>query len=103
MSHGPKNTNCCTLRTDEDIKEDETELYINQTASDLINIIVGNALSEFGKHDLAIKISTPLTMRETEFLYSFSDINALSAKIETEFGQLRVLCIFPGNALITKI
>lgn len=86
-----------------DIKEYETELYINETASDLINIIVGNVLSEFGKRDAVIKISTPLTMREAEFFYNFSDINALSAKVETEFGQLRVFCISSGDTFINKI
>ncbi|MFW2490119.1 chemotaxis protein CheX [Clostridium chromiireducens] len=86
-----------------DIKEEETELYIKETASDLINITVGNVLSEFGKRDIAVKISIPLIIQETELLNNFSEINDRIVKIETEFGQMRVFCILSGNTFINKI
>lgn len=79
------------------IEESQTELYIDETALDLLNIIVGNVLSEFGKLDVIFNISTPLIINETEYAYNFKDTKAWITTIKTEFGQMNILCNVPSS------
>lgn len=84
------------------IEENETQLYIDETASDLINIIIGNVLSQFGQLDVVFHISTPIIIRGTEYVAKFKDIKAYTTKIKTEFGQMRIFCIVPGNTFLNQ-
>lgn len=79
------------------IEESQTELYIDETALDLINIIVGNVLSEFGRPDVIFNISTPLIISEADYAYKFKDTKACITTIKTEFGEMHILCITPDN------
>ena len=84
------------------IEESQRELYIDETALDLINIIVGNVLSQFGSFDVVFNISTPLIISEAEYAYKFKNTKACITKIKTEFGQMHILCIVPGNKLLKQ-
>lgn len=84
------------------IPEDETQLYIDETASDLINVIIGNVLSQFGQLDYAFNISTPLILSGSEYVAKFNGIKAYTTKIKTEFGQMQIFCIFPGNKFLNN-
>ena len=84
------------------IPEDETQLYIDGTASDLINVIIGNVLSQFGQLDYAFNISTPLVLSGNEYAAKFNGIKAYTTKIKTQFGQMQIFCIVPGNKFINN-
>lgn len=84
------------------IPEDETQLYIDETASDLINVIIGNVLSQFGQLDYAFNISTPLVLSGSEYVAKFNGIKAYTTKIKTKFGQMQIFCIVPGNKFLNN-
>lgn len=84
------------------IPEGETQLYIDETASDLINVIIGNVLSQFGQFDYAFNISTPLVLSGSEYVAKFNGIKAYTTKIKTEFGKMQIFCIVPGNKFINN-
>lgn len=79
------------------IPEGKTQLYIDETASDLINIVIGNVLSQFGQLTYSFNISTPLVLSGSEYVVKFNGIKAYTTKIKTKFGQMQIFCIVPGN------
>ena len=84
------------------IEEHETQLYIDETAGDLINNIIGNILSQFGQPNIAFGISTPVIIRGEDYVAKFKVIKVYTTKIKTEFGKMRIFCIIPGNISLNE-
>ncbi len=80
-----------------EIPEDEKEMYVEETAGDMINIVVGNVLARFQQPGIAFKISTPLIINEAKSISKYKNTRFYSAQINTEAGSMMVYCVTPGE------
>ncbi|MFZ5354642.1 MAG: chemotaxis protein CheX [Bacillota bacterium] len=80
-----------------EIPEDEREMYVEETAGDMINIVVGNALARFQKPGVAFKISTPLVINEVKSISRYKSTRFYRSQISTEAGSMTVYCVTPGE------
>ncbi len=76
-----------------DVSEDERDDYIEETAGDFINIIIGNAVSQFGEKGLPINLSPPIIISEGKNIHRHRNGEFYTTVIETDFGKLDIYCI----------
>lgn len=81
-----------------EIHEDEVPMYVEETAGDMINIVVGNVLAKFQQPGHAFVISTPLIVNEAKSISKYKNTRFYSAEIKTEAGSLSIYCITPGES-----
>ena len=83
---------------DLDIAADERDRYIEETAADMVNIIVGNATTFFSAPDrTAVSLSPPIIITEGKSIFRYKDARFFSATLHTTYGCLYVLCIGPKD------
>ncbi len=78
-----------------DINMDEFGEYIDETAADIINIILGNTLVHFQISGKAIELTPPIVITEAKTIYRTKPAKFLTAEISTEYGDLQICCIGP--------
>ena len=78
----------------EEIEEDEIDEIKESVSSEIVNIIVGNAL--FNPIDKsALHISPPILIYEAKFLFKHKDSKIAITKITTNFGEMLLTTIMP--------
>lgn len=82
-----------------EIEESETEQYIGETAGDMINIILGNILSEFQQPGRAFALSTPIIVNKAKSIASYKKNDIYEAELKTSQGNLVIFCITPGETI----
>jgi CheY-specific phosphatase CheX len=80
---------------DIEVAEEEREGYVEETAGDMINIIVGNATARLPAGGGAVAISTPIVISEAKSIFRHKDARFYSASLETDYGKMDVYCIGP--------
>ncbi len=86
-----------------EIDESETDQYIEETAGDMINIILGNVLAEFQQNDRAFAVSTPIIVNEAKSIARYKNGKFFTAELETSLGTMAVFCITPGELLRQRL
>jgi len=82
---------------DLDIDEAEREDAIQETAGDIINIIVGNALADIAGKGPTIALSPPIVLNEAKSVMRHRGAKFASAELATAVGHLSIHCIGPGE------
>jgi len=80
-----------------DIDEDEREDAIQETAGDIINIIVGNALADIAAKGPTIALSPPIILTEAKSVMRHRGAKFASAELGTAVGHLSIHLIGPGE------
>ena len=80
-----------------EIDPDEVPIYIEETAGDMLNIVLGNVLASFQQPGIAFAISTPLIVHEAKSISKYKNTQFYSAEIKTEAGNMSIYCITPGE------
>ena len=82
---------------DLEIDEAEREDAIQETAGDIINIIVGNALADIANTGAAIALSPPIILTEAKSVMRHRGAKFASAQLDTAVGQLSIHLIGSGE------
>jgi CheY-specific phosphatase CheX len=82
---------------DLDIAEDERDDAIQETAGDIINIIVGNALADVAAAGRAIALSPPIILTEAKSVMRHRGAKFASAELAAASGSLAIHLIGPGE------
>jgi len=86
-----------------EIDEGEVDLYIEETAGDMINIILGNVLAEFQQKGRAFALSTPIIVNEAKSIARYKNHKFYTAELETDSGMMSIFCIMPGEPLRKRL
>ena len=86
-----------TYTADLDIAPDERDDAIQETAGDIINIIVGNALADLAATGPTITLSPPLILTEAKSVMRHRGARFVSSGLATALGQCDIHCIGPGE------
>lgn len=82
---------------DLEIDPDERGDAIQETAGDIINIIVGNALADLAATGPAIALSPPIILTEAKSVMRHRGAKFASAELGTAVGNLSIHLIGPGE------
>jgi CheY-specific phosphatase CheX len=80
---------------DIEVAEDEREKYIEETAGDIINIIVGNATGSLSSQNRPVTLSPPVVISEAQSIFRHKDAQFYTACLETDHGKMDICCIGP--------
>ena len=79
-----------------DILADERIEYIEETAGDVVNIIVGNSIAEC--HDgTAIPLSTPIVISSAESIAKSRNVKFFVNDLNSVDGNMRIFCVGPNE------
>ncbi len=65
--------------------------YLDETAGDMINIILGNATADLANPGSALEISTPLVIKDIESIIQDKDTNINVSNLHTDHGNMSIL------------
>jgi CheY-specific phosphatase CheX len=82
---------------DLDVADDERETYMEETAGDIINIIVGNALADLSAQGRVIGLSPPIVITEAKSIMRHRGAKFASTSLTTPHGGLNIHLIGPGE------
>lgn len=80
-----------------DIAEDERDDAVQETAGDIINIVVGNALADIAAAGPAIALSPPIILTEAKSVMRHRAAKFASAELRAAAGALSIHLIGPGE------
>ncbi len=80
-----------------DYTADEEDLYLEETASEMLNIVVGNSTPEFSADGSAVSISAPIVITEAKSIIKHNQATFYAAKIRTDKGVLHIYLIGPKH------
>lgn len=82
-----------------DLGEDEEEAlsYVEETAGEILNTIIGNALADMPKGASVISLTPPVVLGEAKSIVRHKHAYFYTADIKTELGSLSVMCIGPED------
>lgn len=86
-----------------EIEKEEVSSYIEETAGDMINVVMGNVLKGFSEKGKFIHISVPIIVNEAKSIYKYKNSKFFKNKIKTEWGLLIIYCITPGEKAILQM
>lgn len=75
--------------------DDDEDRYVGETAGDMINVVVGNALAALGDNGPAINLSPPLFITEGKLITRCKDAQFLTLRLILDLGEMSILCIGP--------
>ncbi len=76
----------------------ERDMYLEETAGDIVNIIVGNATSSIGAPPgKPVRLSPPVIITEARSIFRLKAAQFFTAGLETDHGTLEILCIGPKD------
>ncbi len=82
-----------------EIDESEVDQFIEETAGDMINIILGNVLAEFQQTGRAFALSTPIIVNEAKSIARYKNTKFYTVELATGSGTMAIFCITPGEPL----
>ncbi len=84
---------------DVEIEPDERQEYLEETAGDVINIIIGNAAANFEGTDGAIQLSPPMMIPDVKRIVHRRGTQVVTCNLHTDHGDMSINCI-ASEALI---
>jgi len=85
---------------DLEVDPDEDVSYMEETAGDMINTVIGNALTGIGGSGSAISITPPVVLSQARRITRHKDAYFCTADIRTPSGILTILCIGPSQLYV---
>lgn len=85
------------------VEPEEYTALLEETAGDMINIVVGNSLGDFQRRGHAFGLSTPIIINEAKSILRYKKSELVTARIRTGAGDMLVLCISPGSFYDKKL
>ncbi|MBF0469634.1 MAG: chemotaxis protein CheX [Desulfamplus sp.] len=78
------------------LPEEKTE-YIEETAGDMLNIVVGNVISEFDTNGKAINLSTPIVITDAQSIAKSRTVKFFINNLGTSYGNMSIFCVGPNE------
>lgn len=86
-------TLCSVFTEGLEIDEEEEDVYLEETACEIINTIIGNATAKLEKPDSLLRITPPFVIKEAKNLINKKDSRFYNSIIATEQGNLNLYLI----------
>lgn len=86
-----------------DIDESEYQSCVEETAGDMINIVLGRALGVFIKDKVLFHLSPPIIINKAQSIASYKDTKYYNVNLTTEYGSLSIIMIIPGEKFKSRI
>lgn len=86
-----------------DIPEDMESAYIEETAGDVVNMIIGNSLGDLPSNSQAISMTPPLVISEAKSVSRHKDAYLYMSDLSVEGGMVSVLYIGPKELFDEKL
>lgn len=80
---------------DIEVAEEEREKYIEETAGDIINIIVGNAAGSLSPQNPPVVLSPPVVISEAKSIFRHKEAQFYTTCLDTDYGKMDICCIGP--------
>lgn len=88
------------IYTDElDVEEEERQEYIEETAGDMINIVVGNSTADFGELT-AVSLTPPIMISQAKSIAKSKSAEFFVNHLYSAHGSMSVFCIGPKESAI---
>ncbi len=71
--------------------------YMEETAGEILNIIIGNALADMPKGSSVISLTPPVVLGEAKSIVRHKHAYFYTADISTDLGRMSVMCIGPED------
>lgn len=81
-----------------EIEENEYQSCLEETAGDMVNIVLGRALGIFAKDKILFHLSPPIVINKAQSIARHKNTDYYSVNIITEYGELSILMITPGES-----
>lgn len=86
-----------------DIEEEEYQSCLEETAGDMINIVLGRALGIFVKEKILFYLSPPIVINKAQNMARYKDTEYYTVNINSKYGVLSILMIIPGESFKSRI
>ncbi|MGB0696181.1 MAG: chemotaxis protein CheX [Rhodospirillaceae bacterium] len=80
---------------DIEVSEDERELYLHETASEIINTIIGNSTKDINSSKTPISLSPPIILIGAKSIYRDKDAVFFTVELVCDQGSLEIDLIGP--------
>jgi CheY-specific phosphatase CheX len=80
---------------DIDVEPDEIDIYLQESAGEMINIIIGNATADLEPSGPAINLSPPVVITQANKMLRHRDAKFYAIELDTPQGELSVFCVAP--------
>jgi len=78
-----------------DLVPEEQATDIEETAGEMLNIIIGNTLTLFQKKGEAIHFSTPIIISEAKRIMRSRNAKFFQSDLDTDYGAMRIFLVGP--------
>ncbi len=85
----------CEIYTRDLEPAEDDDVYLSETAGDMINVIVGNSLSVMSDKCPAVSLSPPVFIREGKLLTKRRHARFLMLRLLLDSGEMSIFCIGP--------
>ncbi|NDV25613.1 chemotaxis protein CheX [Desulfovibrio sp. JC010] len=92
-----------TYTADIEIDPDEEDMYIEETAGDVINTVIGNAMAEIPEDSVAISLTPPVVLPGARNITRHKDAYFFMTDFITELGTMSVMYIGPMKFFTTNL
>ncbi|QFY88252.1 chemotaxis protein CheX [Magnetovirga frankeli] len=86
-----------------EVADDEQEAMIEETAAEVINVVVGNAMADIQTPGKAIGLSPPVVLSEAKSLTRHRDAQFSSFRLHTSAGLMSVHFLCPREAVAADL
>lgn len=81
--------------SDIEIEPDEVELYVEETASDIVNVIVGNCTAEFAQRGETVLLTPPTLITGAKTIRGRPETTVFSVNLRYPAGTLSLVFVGP--------
>lgn len=85
-----------------EIAPDEEDVYLEETACEIINIVIGNATAKLEQPDSLLKVSPPFVLKEAKKLINKKDSKFYNSIITTDIGNLNLFLVLQQESKPVK-
>lgn len=76
-----------------DVDEDEVDVYLEESACEIMNIVIGNATGSLEKANSLLTLSPPIVLKEAKNLINKKDSEFYNSVISTSCGNVNIYLI----------
>ncbi len=86
-----------------DLVPEEQAADIEETAGEMLNIIIGNSLTPFQKKGEAIHCSPPIIISEAKRIMQYRDAKFFQSALQTAYGTMKIFLVGPKELFDTEL
>ncbi|MBF0242748.1 MAG: chemotaxis protein CheX [Desulfamplus sp.] len=80
-----------------EILDEERLEYVEETAGDIVNIIVGNSIADFENNGIAISLSPPIVISNAQSIAKSRSVKFFVNNLKTSNGDMSIFCVCPNE------